>query len=432
MADKVIITKSKLNALGANMRRTHGLDHNPTIDEMAALALVSTGGSGGIEIPSVSNVAVSEDGILTFDEPVINGLNDYELSYIINVNGDVINTTETTLNIFSYLFGGENVISIICKVTFIDGENNAIVQFSKELVYNITISDTVLPYSLRQASCVAIDGRHIFIIAGVSGSWTNKYNIIYYDALTNSIETLAPTISSSYSADGVSAVALGQYIYIFGGGITVIQRYDVLSNSITTLEETLPYKITGASAVVINNKIYIFGGYDSGFINKILCYDPFATTNKITTLSITLPTPMYVCSAVAIGGKAYIFGGSSSSGYLKDILCFDATVNPPTITKKNAKLPNALGYSTATVLYNKAYIFGGWAGGASYYNTAQCYDPETDTLTTLDVSLTHGGRTPSSASIGTKVYIFGGTNSGKNDGLAGGTTVNTISIMTTE
>jgi hypothetical protein len=43
MANKVIITESLLDTLGSNMRYTHNLDHNPTLTEMAMLALEPTG-----------------------------------------------------------------------------------------------------------------------------------------------------------------------------------------------------------------------------------------------------------------------------------------------------------------------------------------------------------------------------------------------------
>ena len=67
---------------------------------------IETGGSGGITIPSVSNLNVSEKGIATWTAPDITSLAEYNpiVSYLVSVNGnEAIETSDTTLSLKSVL-----------------------------------------------------------------------------------------------------------------------------------------------------------------------------------------------------------------------------------------------------------------------------------------------------------------------------------------
>ena len=410
MANKVIITKSKLNALGTNMKQTHGLDHNPTIDEMTTLALISTGGSGGgnesnggIEIPSVSNVKVDKDGILTWNAPSISGLTDYELEYIVEVNGIITKTTYLSLNIWDNLITGDNIINITVIVTFNDGVKITSIPFTK--VETITLSPATLIEGMSNASAVAINGNvYHFGGYGLSGR-TNLIQCYKPNVPSNAPMNakLIDAMNSSY------AVAINNKAYIFGGfgskAHTEIQCYDPSTDTITTMNSTINTCLS-ASAVAINGKAYIFGGQDSNYLQQktIQCYDP--STDTITTMEATLPEGMSNASAVAINGKAYIFGGVHYSIF-KKILCYDPSTD--TITTMEATLRSVMQDTSAVAINNKAYIFGGF-GDALYYNYIQCYDPSTDTITTMGLTLTEKMSCTSAVAIGNKAYVLGGKN----------------------
>ena len=410
MANKVIITKSKLNALGANMRQTHGLDHNPTIDEMAALALVPTGGSGGgIEIPTVSNIAVDTEGVLTFDAPVIEGLTDYELEYIINVNGSETKTTETTINVKGSLVNGENTISIICVLTFNDVEEIVTIEFEKEVVITVLVAASKLPFTIFSASAASV-GDYIYIFGGNGSSF--KKTILRYSTITNTTPTqMSATLFWDLGA--TNGIAIGTKIYVIGGAnwtqrSDVIHCYDTESDTISAMTTRLPNEMEQMASVLIDEKIYIFGGYRGGaYYNTIYCYDP--QTDTITIMSAKLPNYMAYISAAAIDGKAYIFGGADSKNLYNTILCYDPVAN--TVTTKGGTLTGLMSHTSAVELDGKAYIIGGYDSKTSpniYYNTIQCYDHVADICTTIEPKLSVGLYGVATAVANGWIYCFGG------------------------
>ena len=409
MANKVIITKSKLNALGANMRQTHGLDHNPTIDEMAALALVPTGGSGGIQIPQVSNIAVDSEGVLSFDAPVIDGLTDYELEYIINVNGSKIKTNLTIINIKGSLENGQNTITIVCLLTFNDGEQSITIEFEKEVVINVQILGYTLPQTMQATSAAEVNG-YGYIFGGSMGS--NSYNTIIKQSLATDV--ISTTEAKLYARAGyTSAVSINGLIYIFGGGTSTgqqnyIQCYDPSTDTLTKLTTTLPRSLYRTSAVAINGKAYIFGGTSTTLkINAIYCYDP--STDTCTQLTTTLPIAISDTSAVVIDGKAYIFGGDAgASSYETTIYCFNPSDN--SVTTMNGTLSVGLCLTSASVVGGKVYIFGGNVTYDSYTDLIHVYDPVVDACVVDNVKLPYTIGGTSAITFDKKTWIYCGLN----------------------
>lgn len=73
---------------------------------------------GKVEIPQVSNLAIDEDGILTFDLPDYSELEQYNptISYIININDNVFETSGNSISVKEYASEGENNVVVTTKV----------------------------------------------------------------------------------------------------------------------------------------------------------------------------------------------------------------------------------------------------------------------------------------------------------------------------
>ena len=112
----------------------------------------------------------------------------------------------------------------------------------------------------------------------------------------------------------------------------------------------------------IGNKIYLFGGYASTGkpINTITVFD--TETEIVTTLSATLPSVLHNMGVGVIGNEIYLFGGTSLSGTnsvkLKTIVVFNALNN--TVKTLSVTLPSACSSMGSATVGTKIYLFGGY------------------------------------------------------------------------
>lgn len=234
---------------------------------------------------------------------------------------------------------------------------------------------------------------------------------------------------------GMSTARVGNKIYLFGGKTSVnfnttylntIRVYDIETNTLTTLETTLPTPCEEMGCASVGTKIYLFGGkYYTGswyYVNTINVFD--TETNTITTLSTTTSTSTnkyYSMGCVANGTKIYLFGGSNQSSIINTINVFDTETEIFTTLSTTLPKPN---YSMGcTSVGAKIYLFGGWTNSGGYLNTISVFDVNTNTITTLNTTLPQALHMESCAFIGTKIYLFGGYN---------GTAQNTIYEFDTE
>ena len=181
-----------------------------------------------------------------------------------------------------------------------------------EQTQELNILDTTLQTTVSSISAAAV-GTKIYLFGGHSPMG----NIIQeFDTETKTITTLSATLPIVTTLIGAAAV--GTKIYLFGGYslksfgasptyLNTIQEFDTETKTITTLSITLPTGTYGISAVAIGTKIYLFGGRCSTWLNTIQEFD--SETKTITTLSATLPTAAAYIGTAAIGTKIYLFGG---------------------------------------------------------------------------------------------------------------------------
>ena len=403
LENKQLIITSVNNKAGTN----YDINSKPS-DIASSIDNIS---SGGVTIPQVNNVAFN-DGIISWNEPNIEELEQYNpsISYLVSVNSTELETTETSLNVADYLIEGSNTISVIVKATFNSDSVNEVVEYSKGVILQdvITTMNATLYKAVIYASAVVIDNK-AYIFGGKDNN--NMSTIQCYDPISDTCIKMNATLYKAVS--GTSAVVIDNKAYIFGGkdnsnSLNTIQCYDPISDTKTTMSATLTQAVSFASAVAIDNKAYIFGGYGNGAYTTIQCYDPISDT--CIEMSATLTNKRYEASAVVINNKAYIFGGYyyyAGHNYVNTIECYDPISD--TITTMSATLLTR--GPSAVAIDNKAYIFGGY-DEKGYVNTIQCYDPISDTITTMSATLTQAVSFASAVAIDNKAYIFGGYGNG--------------------
>lgn len=147
--------------------------------------------------------------------------------------------------------------------------NNIIYQFySGGVVYMYNIStrkvtsDFVTSNAFTEAVLV---NENIYLFT--------RNSIVKYDIESKIFTTLDITISNM---SGTKAKKYGTDIYLFGGGSqtkairNTILKFDTLTETIETLEVTLPYIVWFTSIEIIENVIYIFGGKtDTIYLDEI-------------------------------------------------------------------------------------------------------------------------------------------------------------------
>lgn len=270
-----------------------------------------------------------------------------------------------------------------------------------------TISDTGAVMSGRiTRTCAAAVGTKVYVFGGYSSASARVDVIQEYDTLTNTRTTLDATLPTP--AFAISAAAVGTKIYLFGGDtksgyLKTINVFDTETNTLSTLDVTLPYSSCGISTAAVGTKIYLFGGQNYCYTD-IRIFD--TQTNTITELSETLPVDIVWSGIGAVGTKVYMFGGSYSSTMHDSIIEFDTQTHTTTVLA--VTLPtkmNSLNNSCVAV-GRKIYLFGGYS--TTEKNTILEFDTESHVLTTLSVTLPTPLSDIGAAAVGTKIYLFGG------------------------
>jgi N-acetylneuraminic acid mutarotase len=130
---------------------------------------------------------------------------------------------------------------------------------------------------------------------------------------------------------------------------------------------------------------------------------------SIETLEATVSGTTCSFASAAVDNKVYLFGGRTASGDRRNqIKYFD--VETQTFTTLSVSLPTAAMSGSAVAVGTRIYIFGGWTS-SSYLSTILRFDTETETLTTLGATLYTVACSLGCALAGSKIYIFGGRSS---------------------
>lgn len=164
----------------------------------------------------------------------------------------------------------------------------------------------------------------------------------------------------------------------------------------------------------VDNLVYLLGGYTQS--PKILTYN--LDTLETASTGVAMPSNYYREAATSkVGNFIYLLGGQKYSTMSLDI--YQYNIVEKTITKIAATIPNnsvygwrAFGYATVGT---KIYLFGGYKSTSSstsnYASSAYYFNTETSTFTTITTPLSYHRVEMATAVIGTDIYLIGGRTS---------------------
>ena len=309
----------------------------------------------------------------------------------------------------------KNIIADNIKYgTDILGVSGTFAGVTREISAKISPSAGFLPDRRDYIACVAI-GNVIYLFGGrtkPSTQYVFSSSIYKYDVTTNTITTLAAVLPTGTAR--ISAAIVGSNIYLFGGttgnsighGLDTICKFDTTTETITTLSVSLPDTCFAMSNAVYGSIIYLFGGIKGGVNTTANVIYKFDTVNEtITTISTTLPEARRDMLAATIGNNVYLLGG------------FGKGVATNTVYKFNFITESISLYSSMTVyiysaavsvIANDIYLIGGYT--TSYSNKIYKYNIDSKLIS--DTGITSGKRAGSGfAQINGNTYIFGGESS---------------------
>lgn len=359
------------------------------------------------QIPTVSNIKLSDKGILTFDVVDASNFEQFvpSVKYLIDVNGYTITTETNEYFARPYLLDGENKISVSTIMTLTHSDGRKSYHFSKPVAELFTL-DVQLNYGLSNFGIISLNNKaYIFggtYTASAIGSASTTNSIMEFDADTKTIKYLSG-VSLPDPIYGISAIAFNDKIYLFGGydkstndRLNTIMEFDPIAKGLTTLDATI-HATANAHCFVINDKIYMFEfSYGTG---DWLEFDPntktriYLTDRRYTHEGIALDGIIY--SAMFNNNKIYLFPVRYSNSTPNFVLEYDFENNiyariDLQFDFRNSTMINVIG--CAYILKgNEIYMFDG----------KQIKLIDGSLLQTINSKL-------GSTIIGDKAYIFGG------------------------
>jgi len=273
-------------------------------------------------------------------------------------------------------------------------------------------------------------------------------------------------LASAYSwqtRTDFAAGALNNQLYVYGGASgTLLQRYDVGSNSWSDLGHYFPsgggdwqsfysqgsvsgndfYVLntssgalgsdfgryntnygwssasvpsqsrTGFSLATLGSYIYMVGGYDASgnYSSRVDRYSP--SSNSWTEVA-SMPTPRSHLAAAVVNNKLYAVGGQSYfgfSGQIGTLEVFDPSQGVSGSWSSLASMPTPRHSLTAQAIDNKIYAIGA-SGTGSITSLVEVYDTVQNTWSTA-ASMPTGRSGLASAVINNQIYAVGGSASG--------------------
>ena len=263
-----------------------------------------------------------------------------------------------------------------------------------------------LPYKVAYAGCGVV-GSKIYIIGGITNDGTGNQSsksVIVYDTEKKTFEVLKDVLGEGIA--NICCAVVGTRIYFVGGGASVstasnkIRYFDTVTHELVVCNSTMPIALYGFAIGAIENSIYIFGGRSgSTFPQTAYCYD---TVNDTYT---SLGNAKYVYNGriVREGSKFFAFGDEGAPSYL---MCYDVDTKETTYVNVGTSSKGCAG----GILDGYIYFIGGEYGTTIYRKKTDTYN--TGSAEKLTITTLKKIAQPACATVGNKIYIFGGSDSG--------------------
>ena len=226
-----------------------------------------------------------------------------------------------------------------------------------------------------------------------------------FDPSTDSFSALTASGSSELQTARAGAVAAslpGGKVLIAGGAdsTTVLQSaelFDPTTNTFSALTASGSSELQTArqgavAAPLPGGKVLIAGGFDgTSVLQSAELFDP--TTNTFTALTPSGSSELQTAreSAVAAplpGGKVLIAGGTDGTNALQSAELFDPSTNTFTALTPSgsSELQTAREGAVATPLADGRVLIAGGFDGTNLLQSAEVFDPSTDTFTAVQAS----------------------------------------------
>jgi len=189
--------------------------------------------------------------------------------------------------------------------------------------------------------------------------------------------------ASDNPRDNFAAAVVNGKIYTFGGytnsgGDTdTAEVYDPETNTWAALASMPAGRRALLDAAELNGKIYIVGGVDSYFEKFLKTVEVYNPADNTYARKADLPYPMAWMRLANLNGTLYLTGGSILNGSSMDrVFKYDADKDE---WIEVAPMNEAHSLHGMVALNNKLYVFGGadeWRDGS---DTAEVYDPASET-----------------------------------------------------
>ncbi len=268
-------------------------------------------------------------------------------------------------------------------------------------------ASTVQPLPNLDQGVVTV-GTNLYKFAGVDNG-AIVASSSRFDGTTWTAIAPVPTAVEFPSAvtDGTNAYILGGALTGTGAPQTTLYRYNVGTNTYTTLA---PFS-TGTwnqAAVFLGGKIYKFAGSAAASTNVLEIYDIATNT---WTVGAPYPLAISFVSAVAQGGFIYAGGGIQSVGSLASAKTY--RYDPVANTWNDAAIADlpATRWGAASAYYNNGFIMaGGYVGGsvtANISTSVLSWDPLGNSWSALPAMLGERSRM-AGAILNGSFYVLGG------------------------
>ncbi|HJQ49335.1 MAG TPA: hypothetical protein VJ838_02350, partial [Gaiellaceae bacterium] len=196
-----------------------------------------------------------------------------------------------------------------------------------------------------------------------------------------------------------AAVALGRFVYLFGGGETLstpsVVRVDPRTGRATEVP-ALGEPLSDLGAVAIGDHAYLSGGYtDAEFASGVIRYDADGGDTAVARL----PVGTRYAGVTAVGRTIYVAGGLTRAGATRSVYAVPLGAH----VRQIATLPTPEDHAALAALGGRLYLVGG--------RRVLEIDPESGTVTVaarLPVSLSD----PTATTIGTRIVVTGGGTNG--------------------
>ena len=271
------------------------------------------------------------------------------------------------------------------------------------------VSSPVVPAPVLDAPAVAV-GSNLYIFGGVENGAIVATSRRFDGTTWTTIASVPAALEfSATCTDGTNAYILGGAITGTGVPQTTLYRYNVGTNTYTTLA---PFTVGtwNSAAVLIGGRIYKFGGTGpaTGSTTALEIYDIGTNT---WSLGAAMPDPTSFPAAFSNGGFIYSIGGLNSTGTVASLKTY--RYDPGTNIWNDAAIVDlpATRWGAAGGFYQgNGIIAGGYVSGTATANISTStisWDPVGNSWTTQANMIGERART-TGAVLGGSFYVIGG------------------------